>query len=116
MSALKKLVHRCNEMDITEQINWLGDAIMPSQAAEELAALEAERRFLDSVVLGDGDHDKVVLVKNASVFLECFKLLGLDSKNGIQEIPDAIQLLKVEIEKLRKHLETVRDEFMEERE
>ena len=41
MDALKKLVARCNEMDITEQINWLFDASMPYQAQKELAALEA---------------------------------------------------------------------------
>ena len=41
MEALKKLVERCNEMDITEQINWLFDASMPYQAQKELAALEA---------------------------------------------------------------------------
>jgi hypothetical protein len=40
MSALQKLVNRCNEMDITEQINWLGDAIMPGEAKKELERLE----------------------------------------------------------------------------
>jgi len=45
-SALEKLVHRCNEMDITEQLNWLGDAIMPMAADTELARLQAERDAL----------------------------------------------------------------------
>jgi len=40
MNELKKLVDRCNEMDITEQINWLGDATMPYQAAKEFAAMQ----------------------------------------------------------------------------
>lgn len=39
MNAIKKLIARCNEMDITEQLNWLGDASMSYQAKLELAAL-----------------------------------------------------------------------------
>lgn len=39
-SALERLVARCNEMDITEQLNWLGDAIMPHEAAAELRELQ----------------------------------------------------------------------------
>lgn len=38
---LEKLLHRCNEMDITEQLNLLGDANMPYQAQLEYAALRA---------------------------------------------------------------------------
>jgi hypothetical protein len=41
MSALQKLVRRCNELDITEQINYLGDASMSYEAQKELAALTA---------------------------------------------------------------------------
>ena len=41
-SALDELVRRCNEMDITEQLNWIGDAILPYQAAKELIALRDE--------------------------------------------------------------------------
>ena len=37
MSALQWLIYRCNEMDITEQLNWLGDAIKPYQAQKEYA-------------------------------------------------------------------------------
>ena len=46
MNALDRLVRRCNEMDITEQLNWLGDASMPYQAQLELAALRAENERL----------------------------------------------------------------------
>jgi hypothetical protein len=41
MNALKKLVDRCNEMDMTEQDQWLGDVFMPSLALAELARLQA---------------------------------------------------------------------------
>jgi hypothetical protein len=41
MKALISLIRRCNEMDITEQLNWLGDASMPYQAKLELADLQA---------------------------------------------------------------------------
>lgn len=37
MNALQWLIYRCNEMDITEQLNWLGDAIKPYQAQKEYA-------------------------------------------------------------------------------
>ena len=37
MSAMQWLINRCNEMDITEQLNWLGDAIKPYQAQKEYA-------------------------------------------------------------------------------
>lgn len=40
MSALQKLIDRCNEMDITEQLNWLGDANMPYQAKLEFEQLK----------------------------------------------------------------------------
>ena len=50
METLKKLVARCNEMDITEQINWLFDASMPYQAQKELAALEAVAEAARAVV------------------------------------------------------------------
>lgn len=36
VGALEWLVHRCNEMDITEQMYWLGDAIKPYEAKLEL--------------------------------------------------------------------------------
>lgn len=39
MNELERLVKRCNEMDITEQQNYLGDAILPTLAAEELAEI-----------------------------------------------------------------------------
>jgi len=39
---LEKLLDRCNEMDITEQLNWLGDASMSYQAKLEYAKLHAE--------------------------------------------------------------------------
>jgi hypothetical protein len=52
MSDLDKLIARCNEMDITEQINCLGDAIMPMNAAAELARLRealtaAQKRIIE---------------------------------------------------------------------
>jgi hypothetical protein len=54
MTALQKLVYRCNEMDITEQLNWLGDASMPYQAQLELAAqseaIEAAKEALEFIV------------------------------------------------------------------
>lgn len=37
--SLQKLVDRCTEMDITEQINCLGDPNMPYQAKVELDAI-----------------------------------------------------------------------------
>lgn len=42
-TAIDKLLKRCNEMDITEQLNWLGDAVMPYEARAELEAMKAER-------------------------------------------------------------------------
>jgi 7,8-dihydro-6-hydroxymethylpterin-pyrophosphokinase len=55
---LEKLLDRCNEMDITEQLNWLGDANMPYQAQKEyanlcskLAALQQERDELKFLLL-----------------------------------------------------------------
>lgn len=48
MNDLDKLVARCNEMDITEQINWLGDAIMPGNAAADLAHLRAQVATLEA--------------------------------------------------------------------
>jgi hypothetical protein len=44
--ALDRLVFRVNEMDITEQLNWLGDAIMPVEARRELAEVRAENDAL----------------------------------------------------------------------
>jgi hypothetical protein len=41
MNALEKLVARCNEMDMTEQDQWLGDVFMPQQAQKDLARLQA---------------------------------------------------------------------------
>jgi BMFP domain-containing protein YqiC len=46
-SALDKLIFRVNEMDITEQLNWLGDAIMPVEARRELEQLRARVRELE---------------------------------------------------------------------
>lgn len=55
MSAIQWLIHRCNEMDITEQLNWLGDAIKPYQAQKEYAQqsvqLTALRRGLVASIL-----------------------------------------------------------------
>ena len=47
---LVKLIARCNEMDITEQINWLGDATMLHEAKKELAALEAYKKSYGAMV------------------------------------------------------------------
>ncbi len=41
MTALEKLVYRANEMDMTEQENYLGDVFMPALAQKELARHEA---------------------------------------------------------------------------
>lgn len=41
MTNLRKLISRCNEMDITEQLNWLGDPFMPMEARKELDKLLA---------------------------------------------------------------------------
>jgi hypothetical protein len=41
MSDIEKLVARCNEMDMTEQDQWLGDVFMPQQAQKDLARLQA---------------------------------------------------------------------------
>ena len=55
MSAMQWLINRCNEMDITEQLNWLGDAIKPYQAQKEYAQqsvqLTALRRGLAVSIL-----------------------------------------------------------------
>ncbi len=40
MNALRKLIDRACEMDITEQLNIFNDAILPSEAAAELAAMQ----------------------------------------------------------------------------
>ena len=36
---LRKLIKRCKEMDITEQLNIFGDAILPMEAEKELQKL-----------------------------------------------------------------------------
>jgi hypothetical protein len=46
MSALEWLIYRCNEMDITEQLNYLGDAVKPYQAK-----LEADKQRLHLTAL-----------------------------------------------------------------
>ncbi len=45
-SPLRSLVHRCTEMDITEQLNYLKDE-NPYQAQLELAALEQALSFFE---------------------------------------------------------------------
>jgi len=60
-----------------------------------VAELESERRFIDGIVMGDGDHDKIMLTKDAMIFMRCMKLLGLDvSGCGPESIVDAITALK----------------------
>jgi hypothetical protein len=54
MSALQKLVDRCNEMDITEQMNYIGgDVNLAYEAKLELAdkdaALEAAKVLVDKM-------------------------------------------------------------------
>jgi hypothetical protein len=56
MNALKKLVDRCNEMDMTEQDQWLGDVFMPSLAAAELERLQAIASAFFKIVSPDGFH------------------------------------------------------------
>ena len=46
---LEKLLDRCNEMDITERLNWLGDASMPYQAKLEYAKLHVELQRLQRI-------------------------------------------------------------------
>jgi hypothetical protein len=50
MSALEKLVHRANEMDMTEQDQWLGDVFMASLAAKELARLQAVEKAAQAIL------------------------------------------------------------------
>ena len=58
--------------------------------------LKSENRFIDGIVMGDGSHDKVMLVKDAAIFLRCMKLLGLDISGADPEaIVDAIENLKL---------------------
>lgn len=54
MNAIKKLIARCNEMDITEQLNWLGDASMSYQAKLELAALTTLLKEIEWSATVDG--------------------------------------------------------------
>ena len=60
MNAMQKLLHRVNEMDITEQLNWLGDANMPYQANIELAEFGASvAPFLETHKRGCGANKGV---------------------------------------------------------
>ena len=62
---------------------------------ERVVELESERRFIDGIVMGDGNHDKIMLTKDAMIFMQCMKLLGLDvSGCGPESIVDAITALK----------------------
>lgn len=58
MSALQTLVKRCDDMDITEQLNIFDDAFLPSKAAAELEALRSRLdTALDLLVVPDHLQD-----------------------------------------------------------
>lgn len=65
MSALQKLVKRCDEMDITEQINIFNDAFLPANAKAELAHLQAIKQAATTTM---ASHDAAAQKAN---FLLC---------------------------------------------
>lgn len=62
---------------------------------DRIARLEAEVRFYDGLVIGDGDHDKIMLARDGDIFIRCMKLLGMDvSGTDVQEIVGAVESMK----------------------
>jgi hypothetical protein len=80
MSALDKLVNRCNEMDITEQINWLGDASMPFQAQTELAALRLQLAHYEIGADEQIEREKTESAQLAALRAECDELKAADAQ------------------------------------
>ncbi len=99
VSGIKGLASPLQDLILREAIT---DREYANKAAAEYEALknrvkefEAERRFIDGIVMGDGNHDKVILAKDAMIFMQCMKILGLDvSGYGPESIVDAIIALK----------------------
>ena len=76
MENLNKLVDRCNEMDITEQLNIFGDASIQYNAKLELSALREAGEKMAEVL-------KFIQLQNDAAHLES---AGLWSVNGETEI------------------------------
>jgi hypothetical protein len=86
-SALDRLVYRVNEMDITEQINWLGDAIMSVEARRELAEVRAEN---DALRMRVAELEN----KGGALFQACSDLCLPDMNKLEREINDFSAALK----------------------
>jgi len=82
---------------------------------QRITALEAERdaaqsnlRFYDGLIMGDGEHDKIMLARDGSVFLACVNALGMDvSGTDTTAIPDAIIRLKQRVAAMEKFTKTI---------
>jgi hypothetical protein len=69
-----------------------------SDLRARLAQAESNLRFYDGLIMGDGDHDKIMLARDGSVFLACFRALGMDARGtDTEEIPEAIIRLKAKL-------------------
>jgi hypothetical protein len=68
-------------MDITEQLNWLGDAIMPVEARRELAEVRAENGALRARV-------RELEEKGGALFQACSDLCLPDMNKLEKEIND----------------------------
>jgi hypothetical protein len=89
MNDLDKLIARCNEMDITEQINWFGDASMPYRAKMEL---EEYKRYSDIVMCAYCGHessksDKMAIIEHT---MNCDKRPELKLLEKSFEIEDKL--------------------------
>lgn len=91
ISALDKLLNRCNEMDITEQINWLGDANIPFIAKKELAALKSELATKDALL---AECARVIalqseVIRRWFVYEKCGGQEELEKEFGKIDYPDS---------------------------
>ena len=87
MSSLDKLIDRCNEMDITEQLNWLNDAIVPINAKKELDELRSKLRELH-------DTNAALAIYNRRIRLVvtlCVKAFDMLDLQGGLFIPPTVQ-------------------------
>jgi hypothetical protein len=84
---LEKLLDRCNEMDITEQLNWLGDASMPYQAKLEYARLQKER---DTAIENANTYRQRVFVFLDGMIENSQTAQAMEERKGL--VPDRAEL------------------------
>lgn len=104
----KEHPYECDEFcecDITDKELFVAE-LAQMQARMEKA--ESNLRFYDGLIIGDGDHDKIMLARDGAVFLKCFQLLDMDiSGASTEEIPDAIERLKQKLAALKQEARKV---------